>query len=156
MFRHERIIPKTPRQNRIGLLSRLDVCFPRKKIKHTLFGEAVKIMMDLIKLSIVAFSDEIIRRECREERIFQTNYESVYRVFVYIPRDERSKIDRKTKQSIFLRHSVTSLDIDHAIWKIRRWLGVKRLSFLKNKYMMISWIIMIVNLLRWFDWRWFF
>ena len=109
-IRLEKIVPKTHQQN--GIAERMNRTIGEKircmlsdvKLPKSFWVNAIRTAVDLINLSPSAPLDNDIL-----ERVWTGKYTSYkhlrvfeYKVYVYIPKNERSKLDDKAKEYIFL------------------------------------------------------
>ena len=77
------------------------------KLPKSFWGEAMRIVVDLINLSPSCPLEGDILERTWTVKFVSFGHLRVFgcRAFVYAPRDERSKLDSKTKQCIFLGYS---------------------------------------------------
>ena len=86
------------------------------KLSKSLWGEAMRTTIDLINLSSSYPLEGDIQERVWTRNFFSFELLRVFgcRAFVHVPRDERSKLDSKTKQCIFLGYS--SEEFGYRLW----------------------------------------
>ena len=77
------------------------------KLPKSFWGEAMRIVVDLINLSPLYPLEGDIPEKVWTRKFVSFKHLRVFgcRAFVHVPRDKRSKLDSKTKQCIFLGYS---------------------------------------------------
>lgn len=103
-------MPKTPQQNGIvesmncTINERVIFMFFHAKLSKSFWGEAMRIVVDLINLFSFNSYELYGFYYVWNGKDFSYDYLRVfgYRAFVHIPRGERSKLDCKTKQYIYI------------------------------------------------------
>nr|KYP31853.1 Retrovirus-related Pol polyprotein from transposon TNT 1-94 [Cajanus cajan] len=110
-IRHEKVPPKTPQMN--GVAERMNRTIAEKvrsmlshaKIPKSFWGEAVLTAADLINLSPSRPLNGEIPEEVWSGKKAYYGHLKVFgcRAFVHIPKDERTKLDAKVKECIYLR-----------------------------------------------------
>ncbi|KAL6322839.1 hypothetical protein AAG906_020839 [Vitis piasezkii] len=96
----EKTVPKTPQQNGVAkrmnrtIYERIRCMLSHARLPKSFWGEAMRTTIDLINMS----PSYPLKGDIPERHL------GVFgcRAFVHVPRDERSKLDSKTKQCIFL------------------------------------------------------
>ena len=109
-IRHEKVPPKTPQMN--GLAERMNRTIAEKvrsmlshaKLPKAFWAEAVKTAVDLINLSPSRPLNGEIPEEVWSGKKASYGLLRVFgcRAFVHIPKDERGKLDAKSKECIYL------------------------------------------------------
>ena len=109
-IRHEKVPPKTPQMN--GVAERMNRTIAEKvrsmlsqaKLPKSFWGEVVLTAADLINLSPSRPLNGKIPEEVWSGKKASYGHLRVFgcRAFVHIPKDERSKLDAKTKECIYL------------------------------------------------------
>ncbi|KAI4297117.1 hypothetical protein L6164_037021 [Bauhinia variegata] len=106
----EKTVPKTPQQNGVAermnrtITKRIRCMLSHAKLPKAFWGEAMRTAVDLINLSpSVPLSGDILERVWKGKDVSYKHLRVFgCRAFVHIPRDERFKLDGKSKQCIFL------------------------------------------------------
>ena len=112
-IRLEKTVPKTPQQNGIAERMNRTICervrcmLSHAKLPKSYWGEAMRTAVDLINLSPSAPLDGEIPEKIWRGKDVSYEHLRVFgcRAFVHIPKDERSKLDSKSKQCIFLGYA---------------------------------------------------
>lgn len=109
-IRHEKVPPKTPQMN--GVAERMNRTIAEKvrsmlsqaKLPKSFWGEAVRTAVDLINLSPSRPLNGEIPDEIWYGKKASYGHLRVFgcRAFVHVPKDERAKLDAKTKECIYL------------------------------------------------------
>ena len=109
-IRHEKVPPKTPQMN--GVAERMNRTIAEKvrsmlsqaKLPKSFWAEAVRTAVDLINLSPSRPLDGKLSDEVWSGKKVSYNHLRVFgcKAFVHIPKDERSKLDAKAKECIYL------------------------------------------------------
>ena len=86
------------------------------KLPKSFWGEAMRTAVDLINLSPSYPLEGDIPKRVWTGKFVSFNHLRVFgcRAFVHVPRDERSKLDNKTKQCIFLGYS--NEELGYRLW----------------------------------------
>ena len=94
------------RMNRT-ICDRIRCMLSHAKLSKSLWGEAMRTTIDLINLSSSYPLEGDIQERVWTRNFFSFELLRVFgcRAFVHVPRDERSKLDNKTKPCIFLGYS---------------------------------------------------
>ena len=109
-IRHEKTVKKTPQQNGVAermnrtILERARCLLPHSKLPRSFWGKAMRTAVDLINLSpSVPLNGDVPEKVWTRKEV-SYDHLRVFgcRAFVHIPKDERSKLDPKAKQCIFL------------------------------------------------------
>jgi transposase InsO family protein len=109
-IRHERTVPKTPQHNGVAermnrtIIERIRCMLSHAKLPKTFWGEALQTAVHLINMSpSVPLNGEVPNKHWSGKNV-SYGYLKVFgcKAFVHIPRDERSKLDSKAKECIFL------------------------------------------------------
>lgn len=109
-IRHEKVPPKTPQMNGVAermnrtIVEKVRSMLSQAKLPKSFWGEAVRTAVDLINLSPSRplngeIPDEVwygMKAFYGHLRVFGC------RAFVHVPKDERAKLDAKTKECIYL------------------------------------------------------
>ncbi|KAI4299912.1 hypothetical protein L6164_033332 [Bauhinia variegata] len=106
----EKTVPKTPQQNGVAermnrtITERIRCMLSHAKLPKAFWGEAMRTAVDLINLSpSVPLSGDIPERVWKGKDVSYKHLRVFgCRAFVHISRDERFKLDGKSKQCIFL------------------------------------------------------
>lgn len=109
-IRHERSVKKTPQHTgvadriNITIVERVRTMLSHARLPKVFRGVALMTAVDLINLSPLApLNGDVPNRfwTCKD---VSYNHLKVFscRVFVHVPKDERSKLDSKSKECIFL------------------------------------------------------
>jgi len=135
------IIKKTPpktlqlnglaeRMNRT-IEERVRCILSHAKLHKSLWGEAMKTIVDIINLSPSVLLDGDVLKEVWSGRKVTYNHLKVFgcQAFVHIPKDERGKLDLKAKECI----QDMNLATNSGIWQIERLLEVEMLYSLRTK-----------------------
>ena len=95
---------------------RIICMFSHAKLSKSFWGEAMRTIMDLINLSPLVPLDGDVLERVQTGKDVSYNHLRVfgYRAFVHIPRDERSKLDGKSKQCIFVGYGHE--DFGYILW----------------------------------------
>ena len=109
-IRHERSVPKTPQHNGIAermnriIVERIRTMLSHAKLPKSFWGEALMTAVDLINLSPSAPLNGDVPNKFWSGKDVSYNHLKVFscRAFVHIPKDERSKLDAKSKECIFV------------------------------------------------------
>ena len=109
-IRLEKTVPKTPQHNGVAermnrtICERIRCMLSHAKLPISFLGEAMMTAVDLINLSpSVPLNFDIPQRVWTGKDVsFEHLRVFGCRAFVHVPRDERSKLDNKAKQCIFL------------------------------------------------------
>ncbi|PKI59578.1 hypothetical protein CRG98_019987 [Punica granatum] len=109
----EKTVRKTPQQN--GLAERMNrtiveivrCMLSQAKLSKSFWGEAMRTTVDLINLTPLVTLDGDVPQQVWTDKEVSYKHLRVFgwRAFVHIPRDERSKLDAKAKQCIFLGYA---------------------------------------------------
>ncbi|RVW14266.1 Retrovirus-related Pol polyprotein from transposon TNT 1-94 [Vitis vinifera] len=109
-IRHEKTVKKTPQQNGVAermnrtILERVRCLLSHSKLPRSFWGEAMRTAVDLINLSpSVPLNGDVPEKVWTGKEV-SYDHLRVFgcRAFVHIPKDERSKLDPKAKQCIFI------------------------------------------------------
>ncbi|CAJ2658330.1 unnamed protein product [Trifolium pratense] len=106
----EKTVPKTPQHNGVAermnrtINERVRCMLSHAKLSKAFWGEAMKTAVDLINLSPSIPLDGDVPNRVWTGKDVSYGYLRVFgcRAFVHIPRDERSKLDKKSKQCLFM------------------------------------------------------
>ena len=106
----EKTVPKTPQQNGVAermnrtIVERIRCMLSHAKLPKSFWGEAMKTAVAMINLSPSVPLDFDVPDRVWKGKDVSYAHLRVFgcRAFVHVPRDERSKLDSKTKQCIFL------------------------------------------------------
>jgi transposase InsO family protein len=109
-IRLEKTVPKTPQHNGVAermnrtICERIRCMLSHAKLPKPFWGEAMRTAVDLINLSPSVPLDGDIPQRVWTGKDVSFEHLRVFgcRAFVHIPRDERSKLDSKVKQCIFM------------------------------------------------------
>lgn len=109
-IRHEQTVPKTPQHNGVAermnrtIVERIRCMLSHAKLPNTFWGEAMMTAVDVINLSPTARLNGDVPNKFWTGKNVSYNHLKVFRcrAFVHIPTDERSKLDAKSKECIFL------------------------------------------------------
>jgi hypothetical protein len=109
-IRLEKIVPKTPQYNGVAERMNIIICkrimcmLSHAKLPKHFLGEAMRTTVNLINLfpSVHLDGDILQRVWTRKDVSFEHLRVFGCRAFVNIPKDERSKLDNKVKQCIFI------------------------------------------------------
>ncbi|RDY07901.1 hypothetical protein CR513_07924, partial [Mucuna pruriens] len=97
-IRHEKIPPKTPQLNGLAerMNERVKCMLSEIKLPKHFLGETLYTTVHVINLSLaVALNTEVSDKIWFDKDVN-------YKAFVHVPKDERSKLDMKTRQCIFI------------------------------------------------------
>ena len=111
-IRHQKTVKKTPQQNGVAermnraIVERTRCLLSQAKLPRSFWGEAMKTTVDVINLSpSYPLNGDVPERLWTGKDV---SYEHLRvfgcRAFVHIPKDERSKLDSKSRLCIFLRY----------------------------------------------------
>lgn len=111
-IRLEKTVPNTPQKNGVvermnrSITERVRCMLSNAKLPKSFWGEAMRTAVDLINLSPSVPLDSDIPKRVWTGKEVSYKHLRVFgcRAFVYIPKDERSKFDVKSKQCIFLSY----------------------------------------------------
>lgn len=109
-IQHERSVPKTPQHN--GVAERVNITIVERvrpilfhaKLPKSFWGETLMTTIDLINLSpSTPLNGDVLNRFWTGKYV-SYNHLNVFscRAFVHVPKDERSKLNSKSKECIFL------------------------------------------------------
>ena len=109
-IRHQKTVKKTPQQNGVAermnrtIVERIRCLLSQAKLPRSFWGEAMSTAVDVINLSpCYPLNGDVPERVWTDKDV---SYEHLRvfgcRAFVHIPNDERSKLDSKSRQCIFL------------------------------------------------------
>ncbi|GAA0156231.1 hypothetical protein LIER_38239 [Lithospermum erythrorhizon] len=111
-IRHEQSVPKTPQHN--GLAERMDRTIMEKvrcllshsNLPRMFWGEALNASIQIINLSPTTTLEGKVPNEVWTGKNITYKHLRVFgcRAFVHILKDERTKLDVKSKQCVFLSH----------------------------------------------------
>ncbi|KAK8936121.1 hypothetical protein KSP39_PZI013254 [Platanthera zijinensis] len=109
-IRHEKTPPKTPQLNGVAermnrtLMERIQCMLSESKLPGMFWGEALLTTAHVINLSPSSALQEDVpdRVWCGKDPSYSHLRVFGCKAFVHVPRDERSKLDSKTRQCIFL------------------------------------------------------
>ncbi len=109
-IRLEKTPPKTPQLNGLAermnrtLTERVRCMLSHAKLPKTFWGEALMTAVDILNLTPSVPLDGDIPEEVWSGKKASYNHLKVFgcRAFVHIPKDERAKLDAKTKECIYL------------------------------------------------------
>ena len=109
----EKTVLKTPQQNGVAKRMNRTICdrircmLSHVKLLKSFWGEAMRIVTDLINLSLLYPLEGDIPKRVWTRKFVSFEHLRVFgcRAFIHVPRDKRSKLDNKTKQCIFLGYS---------------------------------------------------
>ncbi|RDX74016.1 hypothetical protein CR513_46284, partial [Mucuna pruriens] len=102
-IRHEKTLPKTPQLN--GLVERINKTLIEMLPKH-FWGEALYTVMHVINRNpTVALNMEVLNKIWFDKDV-KYDHLRVFgcKAFMHVPKDERSKLDMKTRQCIFIEY----------------------------------------------------
>lgn len=112
-IRLEKTVPKTPQHNGVAermnrtIGERIRCLLSHAKLPKSFWGEAMRTAVDLINLSpSVPLKGDVPEKVWMRKDV-SYDHLRVFgcRAFVHIPKDERSKLDDKSKQCIFLGYA---------------------------------------------------
>ena len=123
-IRLEKIVPKTLQQNSVvermnrTIYDRIRCMLSHEKLPKSFWGEAMRTTVDLINLSPSYPLKGDIPKRVWTGKFVSFEYLRVFgcKTFVHVPRDERSKLDSKTKQCIFLGYS--NEEFGYKLWDL--------------------------------------
>lgn len=127
-IKHEKQVLKTPqyngiveRMNRI-IVERVRIMLSHAKLSKSLWSEAFLTMIDLINFSSLALLNGDVPNKFWKSKDVFDNHLKVFdcRAFVYIIKDEKLKLDSKSKECIFLGYGNEG-------FKYKLWDPVKRM-----------------------------
>ncbi|WZZ37770.1 hypothetical protein YC2023_034029 [Brassica napus] len=109
-IRMEKTPPKTPQLNGLAermsrtITERVRCMLSHAKLPKPFWGEAIKTAVDVINLTPSVPLEGDVPEEVWSGKKVSYNHLKVFgcRAFVHIPRDERAKLDSKTKECIYL------------------------------------------------------
>ncbi|RDX88079.1 hypothetical protein CR513_30373, partial [Mucuna pruriens] len=109
-IRHEKTPPKTPQLNGLAermnrtLIERVRCMLSEARLPKHFWGEALYTIMHVINLSPVVSLNTEVPNKIWFDKDVKYDHLRVFscKAFVYVPKDERSKLDRKTRQCIFI------------------------------------------------------
>ena len=109
-IRHERSVPKTPQHNGVAermnrtIVEKVRTMLSHAKLPKSFWGEALMTAVDLINLSPSAPLNGDVPNKFLTGKDVSYNHLKVFgcRAFVHIPKDERSKLDSKSKKYILM------------------------------------------------------
>ncbi|KAL5863382.1 hypothetical protein ACOSQ3_000896 [Xanthoceras sorbifolium] len=112
-IRLEKSVPKTPQHNGVAERMNRTICervrcmLSNAKLPNSFWGEAMRTAVDLINLSpSVPLNYDVPERVWTGKDVSYKHLKVFgCRAFVHIPKDERSKLDGKAKQCIFVGHA---------------------------------------------------
>lgn len=112
-------IPKTPQHNGVAeqmnhtIVERAKCMLSNAKFPRCFWGEAIKAAVNLINLSLVVPLKGDMQRTGKYPSY---DYLKVFgcKAFMHIPKDERSKLDGKSKQCIFLGYGYD--EFSYRLW----------------------------------------
>ena len=112
-IRLEKTVPKTPQHNGVAermnrtICERIRCMLSNAKLPNSFWGEAMRTAVDLINLSpSVPLNGDIPQRVWTGKDISYQHLKVFgCRAFVHVPRDERTKLDGKSKECIFLGYA---------------------------------------------------
>lgn len=106
----QKTVPKTPQENGVAermnrtIVERIRCMLSHAKLPKLFWGEAMRTAVDLINLSPSAPLDGDVPERVWTGKDVSYSHLKVFgcKTFVHIPKDERSKLDGKSKECIFL------------------------------------------------------
>ncbi|PKI76595.1 hypothetical protein CRG98_002904 [Punica granatum] len=109
----EKTVPKTPQQNGLAermnrtIVERVRCMLSQAKLSKSFWGEAMRTTIDLINLTPSVALDGDVPQQVWTGKKVSYKHLRVFecRASVHIPRYERSKLDAKAKQCIFLGYT---------------------------------------------------
>ncbi|GKV10172.1 hypothetical protein SLEP1_g21576 [Rubroshorea leprosula] len=109
-IRHQKTPPKTPQLNGLAermnrtLMERVRCLLAEAKLPRTFWAEALNIVAHVINLSpTIALDNDVPDRVWYGKDVSYDNLRVFgCKAFVHVPKDERSKLDAKTRQCIFI------------------------------------------------------
>ncbi|KAI4353150.1 hypothetical protein L6164_002120 [Bauhinia variegata] len=109
-IRHQKTPPKTPQLNGLAermnrtLVERVKCLLSKAKLPGSFWGEALYTATHVINLSpAVALQSDVPNRVWYGKDVSYDHLHVFgYKVFVHVPKDERSKLDAKTRQCVFI------------------------------------------------------
>ncbi|PKI65872.1 hypothetical protein CRG98_013735 [Punica granatum] len=118
----EKMVPKTPQQNGLAermnrtIVERVRCMLSQAKLSKSFWGEAMRSAVDLINLTPSVTLDGDVPQQVWTGKKISYKHLRVFgcRASVHIPRDERSKLDAKAKQCIFLGYAYE--EIEYRFW----------------------------------------
>ena len=113
-------MPKTPQYKRVAkginhtINDKIRCMLSHAKLPKSFYGETMRIVVDFINLSpLVSLNIDVLERVCSWKnesydflRVFS------YKAFIHVSRDERSKLDNKTKQCLFIDYEHEEFGVD--------------------------------------------
>ena len=123
-IRLEKTVPKTPQQNGVAermnrtIQERIRCMLSDAKLPKYFWGEAMRTAVDLINLSPSAPLDDDVPERVWTGKDVSYKHLRVFgcRAFVHIPKDERSKLDNKARECIFLGYAHE--DFGYRLWDL--------------------------------------
>nr|KYP47622.1 Retrovirus-related Pol polyprotein from transposon TNT 1-94 [Cajanus cajan] len=111
-IRHEKTPPKTPQLNGLvermnrTLLERMRCMLSDAKLPKHFWGEALYTAVHVINLTPTVILDSEVPDKIWFGKNASYDYLHVFgcKAFVHVPKDERSKLDTKTRQCIFISY----------------------------------------------------
>ncbi|GAA0155422.1 transmembrane signal receptor [Lithospermum erythrorhizon] len=111
-IRHEQSVPKTPQHNGIAermnktIIEKVRCMLSHANLPRNFWGEAMCAAIHVINLSPTTVLEGKVPDEVWTGRVRSYNHLRVFgcKAFVHIPKDERSKLDYKSRTCIFLNY----------------------------------------------------
>jgi len=109
-IRHQKTPPKTPQLNGLAermnrtLVERVRCLLSQSQLAKTFWGEALNTVVHVLNLTpCVPLGNEVPNRIWSKKDISYSHLRVFgCKAFVHVPKDERSKLDAKTRPSVFL------------------------------------------------------